>query len=78
MRDVKTIALQNKFALTVDEVSIYTGIGNNTIRALIKNQKLQSLTIGKKNLIRRDVLEKFLIVNEDVNLLDFENVKKVD
>lgn len=76
MKDTK-INLQNKFGLTVDEASLYTGIGRNTIRSLIKNQKLPSLLIGRKNVIRTDVLEEFLTINQGVNLLDFENVKTV-
>lgn len=74
MRD-KSINLQNKFGLTVDEAALYTGIGRNTLRSLIKNNKLPALLIGKKNVIRTDVLEQFLALNQGVNLLDFEKVK---
>lgn len=73
----KTINLQNKFGLTVDEAAVYTGIGRNTLRSLIKNNKLPALLIGRKNIIRTDVLEQFLEVNQGVNLLDFEKVKSV-
>ncbi len=77
MREIKTITLQNKFGLTVDEAALYTGVGRNTLRSLIKNQKLPSLIIGRKNVIRTDVLEEFLTINQGINLLDFENVKTI-
>lgn len=77
MRDNK-INLENKFGLTVDEAALYTGVGRNTLRSLIKNQKLPSLLIGRKNVIRTDALEEFLTVNQGINLLDFENVKAVN
>ncbi len=73
----KTINLQNKFGLTVDEAAVYTGIGRNTLRSLIKNNKLPALLIGRKNIIRTDVLEQFLELNQGVNLMDFEKVKSV-
>ena len=69
------INLQNKFGLTIEEAAIYTGIGRNTLRALVKNQKLPALLIGRKNVIRTDVLEQFLALNQGVNLLDFDKVK---
>lgn len=77
MVDNKNISLQNKFGLTVDEAALYTGVGRNTLRSLIKNQKLPSLIIGRKNVIRTDVLEEFLTINQGINLLDFENVKTI-
>ncbi len=77
MRENKNINLQNKFGLTVDEAALYTGVGRNTLRSLIKNQKLPSLIIGRKNIIRTDILVEFLTINQGVNLLDFENVKAV-
>lgn len=71
------ISIQNKFGLTVDEAALYTGIGRNTLRSLIKNNKLPALMIGRKNVIRTDVLEQFLALNQGVNLLDFEKVKSI-
>lgn len=73
----ETISLQNKFGLTIDEAALYTGIGRNTLRSLIKNNKLPALLIGRKNVIRTDVLERFLALNQGVNLLDFEKVKAI-
>lgn len=71
------ISIQNKFGLTVDEAALYTGIGRNTLRSLIKNNRLPALMIGRKNVIRTDVLEQFLVLNQGVNLLDFDKVKSV-
>ena len=76
MKD-KSINLQNKFGLTIDEAGLYTGIGRNTLRSLIKNNKLPALMIGRKNVIRTDLLEQFLALNQGVNLLDFEKVKAI-
>lgn len=67
----------NKFGLTVDEAAAYTGIGRNTLRMLIKHGKLPVLFVGKKNVIRTDVLEQFLTANQGVNLLDMERVKSL-
>lgn len=73
----KNINYQNKFGLTIDEAAIYTGIGRNTLRSLVKNKKLPALLVGRKNVIRTDVLEQFLILNQGINLLDFEQVKAI-
>ncbi|MGO5053911.1 helix-turn-helix domain-containing protein [Lachnospiraceae bacterium LCP25S3_G4] len=43
--------------------ALYTGIGKNTLRSLIKNNKLPALLIGRKNVIRIAVLEEFLALN---------------
>lgn len=67
----------NKFGLTVDEAAAYTGIGRNTLRMLIKHGKLPVLFVGKKNVIRTDVLEQFLTANQGINLLDMDNVKNI-
>ena len=77
MKDNKTIALEKKFSLTVEEAALYTGVGRGTIRSLISSKKLPSLIIGRKNIIRTDVLEEFLVLNQGVNLLDIESVKTI-
>ncbi len=59
-----------KIALTVDEASTYTGIGRNTIRQLISWNKLPTLRIGRKIIIRRDTLERFIAKNEKSDLRD--------
>ena len=67
----------NKLGMTVDEAAAYTGIGRNTLRRLIKEKKLPVLLVGKKNVIRADILERFLEANQGVNLLDFKQVKSI-
>ena len=49
-----------KLALSVEEAAACTGIGKNTLRDLIRTQKIPSLRIGRKILIRSDALEDFL------------------
>lgn len=57
-----------KMAMTVDEAAEYTGIGRNTMRQLIAWEKLPVLFIGRKIIIRRDALERFVEANEGRNL----------
>lgn len=59
---------QNKTALTVNEASDYTGIGRNSLRTLIAWQKIPVIRIGNKILIRSEVLDRFLEMNEGRNL----------
>lgn len=44
---------------------------------LIKHRKLPVLFVGKKNVIRTDVLEQFLTANQGINLLDIDKVKNI-
>ncbi len=60
--------IEMKFGFTVDEASEYTGIGRNTIRQLIRWEKLPVLHIGRKMVIRRSVLESFMDKNEGHDL----------
>ena len=57
-----------KFSMSIEEASDYTGIGRNTIRKLIEWKKLPVLRIGRKIVIRRDALERFIEKNEGCNL----------
>lgn len=57
-----------KYAMSIEEASDYTGIGRNTIRKLIEWEKLPVLRIGRKIVIRRDALERFIAINEGCNL----------
>lgn len=59
---------RNKTALTVNEASDYTGIGRNSLRTLIAWDKIPVIRIGNKILIRLEVLDRFLKVNEGKNL----------
>lgn len=58
----------NKQALSINEASEYSGIGRNTLRMLVRWNKLSSLHIGNKIIIRTETLDKFLIANEGNNL----------
>lgn len=58
----------SKQALTINEAAIYSGIGRNTLRMLVRWKKLSSLHIGNKIIIRTETLDKFLIANEGNNL----------
>ena len=67
-----------KLGLTVEEAARYTGIGRNTLRNLINTGKLPVLRIGRKNIIRADVLMKFMEMNEGTDLLNNDEVKSVE
>ncbi len=68
---------ETKIAMTIEEASEYTGVGRNTIRNLVEWEKLPVLRVGRKVLIKRDILEKFMEVNEGKNLRDKSSVKSV-
>lgn len=59
---------EKKLTLTINEASEYTGIGRNSLRDLIRWEKISVIWIGKKIIIRMDVLDEFLRVNEGKNL----------
>lgn len=66
-----------KIALSIEEVAECTGIGRNTWRELVKQNKLPVLKVGRKVLIKKDILELFMTVNEGRDLRDKGNVKAV-
>ncbi len=66
-----------KIALSIEEAADYTGIGRNTLRNLVEWGKLPVLKVGRKILIKSDILEKFMEVNEGKNLRDKSDVKAV-
>lgn len=68
---------ETKIAMTIEEASEYTGIGRNTMRNLVEWGKLSVLKVGRKVLIKSDILEKFMEVNEGKNLRDKSDVKAV-
>ena len=68
---------ETKIAMTIEEASEYTGIGRNTMRNLVEWGKLPVLKVGRKVLIKSDILEKFMEVNEGKNLRDKSGVKAV-
>ena len=66
---------ETKIALSIEEAASYTGIGRNTLRNLVEWGKLPVLKVGRKVLIKSDILEKFMEVNEGKNLRDKNDVK---
>ena len=68
---------KTKIALSIEEAADYTGIGRNTLRNLVEWGKLPVLKVGRKVLIKIDILEKFMEVNEGKNLRDKNDVKSV-
>lgn len=69
--------MENKLAMTIDDIADYTGIGKNTLRLLVSNRKLPVLHVGRKHIVRTDTLTEFLKINEGVNLRDIDKVKAV-
>ena len=66
-----------KIGMTIEEASEYTGIGRNTMRKLVEWEKIPVLRIGRKAIIRRDVLERFMAANEGKDLRNRPAVKTV-
>lgn len=60
--------MEQKIAMTINEASEYTGIGRNSLRRLITWEKMPVIKVGKKILIRTEVLDTFMSVNEGNNL----------
>ena len=66
-----------KIALSIEEAADYTGIGRNTLRNLVEWKKLPVLRVGRKVLIKTDILETFMEANEGRDLRDENTVKAV-
>ena len=66
-----------KMGLTIDESATYSGIGRNTMRNLVAWGKLPVLKVGRKVIIRRDMLEAFMEANQGRNLRNEAEVKAV-
>ena len=60
--------MRERLAMSVEDASAYTGIGRNTLRELIRFQKIPVLRIGRKILIRADTLDDFLRINDGRDL----------
>ena len=67
-----------KMGLTIEEAAESTGIGRNTMRKLIDWGKLPALKVGRKTIIRKDALERFMEVNQGRNLLVQNDVRKIE
>ena len=68
---------ERKIALSIEEAADYTGIGRNTLRKLVEWKKLPVLKVGRKVLIKTDILEMFMEANEGRDLRDKNTVKAV-
>lgn len=68
---------QTKIALSIEEAAEYTGIGRNTLRNLVKWKKLPVLQVRRKVLIKTDILEHFMEVNEGRDLRDKNTVRAI-
>ena len=68
---------ETKIALSIEEAADYTGIGRNTLRNLVEWKKLPVLRVGRKVLIKTDILEMFMESNEGRDLRDKNTVKAV-
>lgn len=69
--------MNEKIAITVEEAAEYTGIGRNTLRQLIRWEAMPVLCVGRKKLIRTDVLNEFLLANQNTDLRDRDAVRPV-
>ena len=67
-----------KMGLTIEEAAEATGIGRNTMRKLIDWGKLPVLKVGRKTIIRKDALERFMEVNQGRNLLVQNDVRRIE
>ena len=67
-----------KMGLTIEEAAESTGIGRNTMRKLVEWGKLPLLKVGRKTIIRKDALERFMEVNQGRNLLVQNDVRKIE
>ena len=67
-----------KMGVTIEEAAESTGIGRNTMRKLIDWGKLPVLKVGRKTIIRKDALERFMEVNQGRNLLVQNDVRKIE
>ena len=67
-----------KMGLTIEEAAESTGIGRNTMRKLIEWGKLPVLKVGRKTIIRKDALARFMEVNQGRNLLVQNDVRKIE
>ena len=68
---------ETKISLSIEEAADYTGIGRNTLRNLVEWKKLPVLRVGRKVLIKTDILEMFMEANEGRDLRDKNIVKAV-
>ena len=69
--------LANKIGMTIEEAAEYTSIGRDTLRRLVEWGKIPVLRIGRKSIVRTDTIERFMEINQGVDLLDREQIRSV-
>ncbi len=69
--------IEKKLAMTVEQAAEYTGIGRNTMRQLVEWKAMPVLRVGRKVLIQTDVLNRFLMMNQNVNLRNKNEVQRI-
>ncbi len=58
---MKSIPLNEKFALTLEEAAAYYGIGVNKLREITNEEDCEFvLWVGNKRLIKRQLFEKYI------------------
>ena len=72
------IPVWRRYTLTIEEAAECTGIGRNTMRKLVDWGKLPVLKVGRKAIIRRDTLERFMAVNQGRDLLQENDVRRIE
>ena len=67
----------NKIGMTIEEAAEYTSIGRDTMRRMVEWGKIPVLRIGRKSIVRTDTIERFMEINQGVDLLDREQIRSV-
>ena len=67
----------NKIGMTIEEAAEYTSIGRDTQRRMVEWGKIPVLRIGRKSIVRTDTIERFIEINQGVDLLDREQIRSV-
>lgn len=76
-RNKPPITQTPRIGMTIDETAAYSGIGRNTLRQLVNWGMIPTLKIGRKSIIRVDVINHFMEINQGLNLLDQSQVRPV-
>ena len=66
--------MTQRLTLTINEAAEYSGIGRNTLRALVNWKKIPIIRVGNKIVIRTQTLDQFLLLNEGKNLKNKQEV----
>lgn len=76
-RKIPPVAQTLRLGMTIDETAAYSGIGRNTLRQLVSWGMIPTLKIGRKSIIRVDVINQFMEINQGINLLEQNQVRPV-